>query len=1082
LNDKPATPAATVVYAPPSLSIHVRCSEEKPEKPHSMTGLFVILRMAVAGPSHPSIDKVVAVHDAPATPATPDAPAQDPDAAALATRFVCTIVDVNGYLQPVHDSSNPWCEIFAPEPPPAPAKKGVPPKTREMARIPVDTDGQFVGCLLRNPQPSMARALTKWLNGEKDKEGHGFDQWEKPRTALLAGEKALGGNELLARVLTISKDTSNGTQLVLTVSENAADFLPPKFEAHGGWLLYYDMPHGRCPPVVTQVKALQRRLGVLRFPVGGEENPYAPEPIAVKYGKETGNDGKFDTRTLSAVRAFQLQAAEGKATKPLAWPPGHTDSADGRHDWWFVVGTDVVDADKLTGVLPGCADEKTWAKIDAWITRKVRKQGVILVKNPSSYMRYDAALSVLAWRRLAAIFGVHYTQTDPNLAAETELASQYSLADFNAGLDLEIAHPHKTGHAIDFGVVDDQVGPIMDYARPRSNWPIHYEGQWWVWHRGDIDKTPEARAKLAAAKKNQDAAKAAVAQATTAEATAKTALDAANALDPPNPAKQKSATSAHDRASDALTKAQKKDVDAGAAVDKAKRDLDDAEAKFKAAKDDAEHRGWAIHFRLYGHSHLDVFGNADAALDELYRSVDGLTSAFKTSMSHDFGDTPATERDTFLGAQLTFLSTWESKLKESLGPPDARNAAGRAEIVATVFRATVKQWMYNPYSRAAGKPGPDIRPDADTGAVGYLDEERNAGTPNVPPGSKSFVNLTYIGWICRMFRISGRSSDTRDPRGEGQKAPRQRLSAVKTFFGRIVGLLDRMNRDGSNEKDEPIVSMTLTRHLPDLDLEFMKRWARALPAMRPKVAKGVAIMVTTSDPQVTIELVATKPVDTQLQAVWDKLDESGSSRFVLVAAGKSALLDPALIAESGKPGIVAADVGRIDTGAAWRARLENVATIFQTKIATANVTPAAKAAVPPGKKPPQERNVKRDPSEWQITLQPVFENTAPTSLVDVAFQPLHPCELPTPGHGVQLEWWHHQHEDSVDKPYTDMLTQIGYASEILFRPRQAPATDQPDTYSGRGAGANPSQEHRFSLQGGSPKAPENGDTDSGMYW
>jgi hypothetical protein len=1072
MSDKAAATATTISYAPPSLSVRVRCAAEDRET-HRMSGLFVILRMAVAGPPHASLDKVVAVHDAAgaAQAGTPDAPAQqNPDAAALANRFVCTIVDMHGFLQPVHDDSNPWHEIFAPDPPGESPKKGVPPKNRDIARIPVDTDGKFVGCLLRHPQPSMARALTNWLNTGNDGDGHGFDKWKKSRPAPLAGEKPLDGRELLAAELDISKDSSNGAQLVLKVSENAADFLPPKFESHGGWLLYRDMPHQNCPAVIEQVKVLQRRLGLLRFPIGGEETIYAPDKQ---------NDGSFDTRTLSAVRAFQQQAALGKAVEPLAWPPGHTDASDGKHDWWFVIGREVA-VDKLEGVLPACADEKTWAQIDKWVQRKVRKPGMILVKNPSSYMRWDAALSVLAWRKLVASFGVNYP-SPPALPDETELASQYALADLNAGLQLTIAHPHKTGHALDFGVVIDQVGPLSDWAQPRPAWPIHYEGQWWLWRWSQIDPTPKLKAKLAAEKAKQKTAATEQRQKAAAEKASQAALDRANALTPPDAGKQKAAESAYTKAVAAREQADKKLADANDAVDKAQADFDAAPAKFEAAKKDPEHRGWAIHFRLYGHSRLDVFGDGvDSAFDELYRSVDGMTAALITRISREFGDTPAAQRDAFLKENLKFLADLEEKLKNEIGPPDRRNRTGRASVLGNVFRATVQQWIYNPYSRAAGKPGDEVHPGADPAPIDYLDADKD-WKANVPPGSKSFVNLTYLGWTCKMYRISQMADGLRDPRMDAQKGPRQTLSSVKLFFGRIVGLIDRMNRSDSNEKQEAIVCSKLERHIPDLDLEFMKRWARALPAVRPKPPKGIPVVVTTSDPQVTMELVAKEEMFPQLKTVFDKLEESGKNLFALVDVGKNALLDPGLIAQSGKPGLVETDKGKIDTGSAWRAKLENVATLFKDKVATANITADNKAASSAAKKPPV-RSEKRDPKDLQITLQPVFEKVTPKGLADVAFQPQHSCDLTTPGHGEPLEWWHYQHQDSIDRPYHDMLQEIGYAPDLLFLPREPHSQDEPNKYAGRGIGANPVQEFKPSLAGGAPKAPENGDTESAKVW
>ena len=851
---------------------------------------------------------------------------------------------------------------------------------------------------------------------------------------------------------------------MLKVSEDVADFLPPKFDRHGGWLLYRDMPHQDCPAVVEEVKVLQRRLGLLRFPIGNESNIYAPEKDQA---------GKFETRTLSAVRAFQQHAAEGKAFEPAAWPPGHTDVSDGKHEWWFVTGKEV-DVAKLdpASVIPACADEKTWAAIDDWLARKVRKPGMILVKNPVTYMRWDAALAVYAWKKLVATFGVHYPQKNTE---ETELASQYSLADLDAGLQLTIAHPHKTGHALDFGVVTDVAGPLSDWAKPRANWPIVYEGQWFVFNWYKLEAAiAQAKATLAAARKAQKDADATQKQKAAAEATAKTAFDEASALEPPDPRKKTSTEGAHRKAVTAREQADKKLADANTKVQASEKAVADAEAKLAKAKNDPEHRGWAIHFRMYGHSKIDLFGNESAGFDELAKSVDGMTAGLKKAMQKEFGDTPPAVRDAFLDEQLAFLDKFEQELEQKLAPA---NAAGRASVRATIFRATVRQWLYNPYSRAAGKPGDEIKP-SDTKAIDYLDAGK-AAAPNVPPGAKSFVNLTYLGWICKMYRIAGQTNKLRDPHEDGELAPRQKLPAVKQFFGKIVGLVDRMSRADSDEKKEPIELGSgggeLERYIPDLDLELMKRWARALPAMRPKPPKGTPVVVTTSDPQVTIELSATDAGFAQIQTVLDKLSESGSSSFVLVDVGKSALLDAAILQESGKAGLVEADKGTFDTGASWRAKIENVATLFKDKVAAANVKPDDKAPKAGAKKAPT-RSEKRDPKEWQITLQPVFERTTPVKLDAVAFQPNQWCELPTPGHGEPLEWWHYQHDDSVGKLYPVMLKEIGYAAELLFHPKQPDEVDQPDAYPGRGIGANPVQEKRQSMWQ-RPKAPENGDTD-----
>ena len=1062
-------PKPVIAYAPPSLSVRVQCTNK-----HPMTGLFVILRAAVAGPPHP-LDRVVEIANSAAAAragngnANPAAAPNDPSAAPPPGQFFCTIVDSHGFLQPVHDG-NPWYWIFGHDPPVGKPPSGGTQRTGDIARVPMDPDAKYVGCLLRHPQPNVARALTVWLNTGQDPDGHGFATWSKPRSAALPGEPSLGGRELLAASLALTTESTKGIQLVLTVSEDAADFLPPRFDAHGGWLLYHDMPHASCDPVKQQVTALQRRLGLLRFPIGGEGNIYAPV---------AQNLGTFDFRTLSAVHTFQEHAGRGEAFKPAAWPPGHDEASDGKHDWWFAIGTELA-VDKLEGVIPGCADAKTWAAIDHWVSGKQCKRAWLLVKNPVTYMRTDAALAVIAWKKLAEVFGVAYSGS----AEGSQLASGYSLADFYAGLDLRIAHPHKTGHAIDFSVIIDSLGgagqsyAVSDWAHPSASWPILMEGQWW---RGQpIDFTSSAKGKLDAAKRDQtkkaatqndkrkseEAAQQALDRANAAAAAADVQTDASGApaagaaTKKRTAAAQTQATATHNKAVAARNQADAELSDANDEVDRRQKALDEATAKENAAKSDPHHSLWQIIFRLYGHSTLNFFGDVDGSFDALYRALDGMTAALSTSLVKSLGrDAPVDAAKAFFDDRLRFLHDWEDQLKTQIGSPDARNSAGRLALRASVLRETVSPWNHNPYSRSGGTPGAPVHAGTDTAPMDYENPE-TAAKRNVPVGAKSFVNLTYLGWKCDMWRISNGAG--RDPHAEGGKPPRQTMSPMPRVFSRLVGLIDRLRRADSDEKSEPIVCKPLSRVVAELDVDFMLRWVRALAALRtvaPNRGK-VPNLVSISSPQVTLQLTAVAEGLTQLQQVFAKLDDNASNQFVLVDIGKDALLDAAIIGGSGKPGIVEADKGRFDTGKAWREKLENVATLFKDKVATVNLTPQDKAA-----KPKPVGSEKRDVRDLQITLQPVFEKTTPTRLDDVAFQPTHSCELATPGAGEQLEWWHFQHRSSADLLYPELLKQIGYWPELLWRKRDAPEADATDIYNGRGMGAAIVQATRPTYQG-----------------
>jgi hypothetical protein len=1095
----PPPPPPPPAYAPPSLSVRVQCTNK-----HPMTGLFVILRIAVAGPPHPT-DKVVDVANAPVPGREKDKkldpPTAPPDPSLLA-QFVCTVVDGFGFLQPV-TVKNPWHWLWGHDPllpgKPAP-RRGVAPKSADVARVSVDPDAKYVGCLLRHPQPNVARALTVWLNTGQDPEGHGFANWKKARGARLAGETSFDGRELLARELAIAAESSKGTQLVLTVSEDAADFLPPKFDAHGGWLLYYDMPHASCPPVVDAVTTLQKRLGLLRFPTGGEGNAYAP--VEPNKGESNVNIGKFDARTLSGVRTFQEHAKRGEAFRPAAWPDKHDESSDGRHDWWFAIGDDTT-VKKLDGPLvEGCCDEKTWAAIDQWIGGKVCKRAVVLVRNPSTYMRTDAALAVIAWKKIAEAFGVAY----PHLGERSPLSSGYSFADYESRMDLTLANPHKTGFALDFSVVTDEVNvgdtdvkkgfSVSDFAHPRADWPILFEGQWYLEHA--IDYTSNPKQALAGAKNTQKNAQQAKERASKTEAEAQKRVDKANEdvakadqaaqdadaeTDPKKAAaaakaaaasKRKAsaslveATKARDHAAEVRKKADDDLQKANDGVDKAQQAVEDGKKKEEAAKTDPKHLSSAYNLacRLYGHSTIDYFAAADAAFDaafdKLYKAIDGMAAERSAWLVKSLGSSyPAGVAKAYFDEQLKFFAAFEAELKGLIGPPDARNHDGRLKLRDKALRDSVRPWNANPYSYSGGSPGGPVRASADTADMDF-ENASTANTRNVPPGAKSFVNLSWLGWKCGMWRIS--VGPGRDPRQYSEKSPpRQTMYPMPTVFGHVVGLVDRLRRDDSEEKTSPIVCGSVTHTVDQLDVEFMLRWAHALPAMRPDRKKlgGTPVLVTTNSPQVTLQLTATDEGMAQLKNVFAKLDENGANQFVLVDIGKDALLDAAIIAESAKPGIVVDDKGKFDTGKAWKTKLENVATLFKEKVATVNVPPADKTPAANRKPVPSQR---RDSRDLHITLQPVFEKVPPKSLDQVAFQPTQTCQMATPGHAEQLEWWHYQHQHAAGMAYRDMLSQIGYWPELLWRKREAPEQEQPqaDAYNGRGVGGLAAQEKRVS--------------------
>ncbi len=530
----------------------------------------------------------------------------------------------------------------------------------------------------------------------------------------------------------------------------------------------------------------------------------------------------------------------------------------------------------------------------------------------------------------------------------------------------------------------------------------------------------------------------------------------------------------------------KADEDLAAAssdVDKKQQDYDKAKAEDDKAKVDPSHGYWQLYFRLYAHSRLDFFGDAaavDGAFDKLYQSINGMTAALVGSLVAGLGKGAPTEEATAFFTQRLglFLKPWEDLLVPQIGPPEARNQAGRLELRKKLLREWLTPWNYNPYAHSGGSPGKKVYPSTDTDGVDY-ENPATTNTRNVPKDARSFVNLTYLGWKCQMLRISNGAG--RDPHWKnGKAAPRKVMGPMTLVFSRLVGLIDRMRRADSDEKDEDIVCGSVTHKLDDLDVEFMLAWARALPKMKPVVdAKNKIAFVTIQAPQVTIQLTAVDAGMAQLEAVFAQLDANGAKSFAVVAIGKEAILDQALVAASGKPALVTGDVGKIDTGAAWRVKLENVATLFKDS-APINQKPAAKAPGAGATRPAPVTSTPRDAADLRITLQPVFEKTPPKSLDAVAFQVGQTCEMPTPGEGEQLEWWHYQHFSSAKVPYPTMLAQIGYWPDLLFAPREAPETDEKDVYNGRGVGSvitAAMAPGTFTWNGNPPHEIENGESE-----
>ena len=129
-----------------------------------------------------------------------------------------------GFLVPVHDGTNPWYDSATQADPDA-YKLGL--------------GETYEACLLRHPDPELARAVARHLN-------------KKPlATDAKYDIKSWGA---LTREITVeTKKTDSGDQYIFKLSEKATDFMPPGPTRYDGWALYLDMPHATCGAVPAQI-------------------------------------------------------------------------------------------------------------------------------------------------------------------------------------------------------------------------------------------------------------------------------------------------------------------------------------------------------------------------------------------------------------------------------------------------------------------------------------------------------------------------------------------------------------------------------------------------------------------------------------------------------------------------------------------------------------------------------------------------------------------------------------------------------------------------------------------------------------
>jgi hypothetical protein len=405
-----------VSAVPQSLLAYVQCSSG-----HPLCGLFVILR-----PQPSSRGIIVEIFG-------------DPE-----NVFTLCIVDQGGHLRVVTDA-DPWLEFYNSHNPNA-AK--------------VQPDVSYECYLIRDPSVEQAKAA--------------LDELNSGRPGLLTARWVAAVKTFALQSRTQGSDTVQ--ELVLTLDEAPGSYWPQGSARYGGWVLYRDMPHANCGPVREQVEKLQKDLGAIRYVIGGEENPYAPDS-----SKQLANGGIFDSRTLNAVCAFQNDSNKGSAFSVKGGPAviakaggtGHDQcDCDASLQYLQGVAVDAPDAGALRA--DAVVDAATGDAIGTWYARGLRNPHSILVSVLArdgvngwrTWMRREPAEGLYVWRELTKALGFPRS-VQPSHTYRTVLTDVGS-----AGFGRSATSLHKTGLAVDLAIL--MIGETTYYDKPRANWPILY--------------------------------------------------------------------------------------------------------------------------------------------------------------------------------------------------------------------------------------------------------------------------------------------------------------------------------------------------------------------------------------------------------------------------------------------------------------------------------------------------------------------------------------------------------------------------------------------------------------------------------
>lgn len=963
-----------------------------------------------------------------------------------ADNFVLGFVDHLGFLQPVHDDSNPWFEMGTLE---IKEEKLVEVNRRNPHTYKLTVGERFKVCAVRHPSPDLARALTAYLNsnGSKDDDAYNF--------SYVDGEAMSW--EAYLRDVTIEKE---GDQPVMKLSEDAADYFPQGSSRYGNWMLYREMPHGKCATVPDQVKKLMIDLGKMRYPCGREDKPYRQRKRAFNGPWEKAPDDLvFDGQVQACVARLQEHVREAETDD--AGSSGYAfevaKEAHEKGEWSYLIGSSIVDRntvlprdgeDKLRPLSPlrtkGVVDVETGWVIDHWLMRRLRKPGHILLPTSTisagklveyyTYLLQDGALSVDVWDGLARVFGCDYG---------TQGGS--SVRSVNAGVWPGAINNsvHKTGLAI------DMAGGATRHST--MAWPIRYEAHWEASDAAIAKISGDRNAELQKLvhKQELDQKLAAGKKLTTKEQKDLTEL---GTLDARRAALQK--------AQDELY---------------AKIKADDADGKFY----------WIQRWRVYGHSKLDVFGG----LEESVKTLKNELAAFLGVVA----PTPEPPSPTAVRGGL-----WK-RIKDAHFAAVSEEVCGHWIDLAVApfvnrlsallsldalalrdkfFRRAVVQFTPNAYEGDGGTSGKIYGPTDSDGDF-----------PGAPFSAKSWVNLSSLAQHAGMLRIGPHSRDYRDQTfvlGPDNPKAAPKLFPFAPYFtnanadaGDVATMLKDISASEAEApqlKQREFVIVVIRDDAKVIELKpaavdgsFVKDWA---DKMRRPIQEKSSPVTSPGGAAVSFVFSASDESVSKLRSAADKIGEFGEKYFLVTHIGTQAGLE------------IGTD--RVLKGSDLKTKLKDAIEGFLGKKATAEknardkleadqrnaekrVRDEEEERVALGKKASKPSDLekqikkkkeeiatkakkatteaaaaaaKKEVTDWKIELTPIFlkESDLPKDVAGkvvvakIPFLPKDEVKLPVHSDAGHLEWWHFQHV-SAKEEWGTLLERIGYSREVMGTPK-----------------------------------------------